>query len=451
MKIPLKYTLRSLGRRKVRTALTLAGIAFITIMTVLLSALVGSMWASIHRNGSPDNVIVLSKKAQNAVFSSIKEEEAGRLFDIEQIRFDEQYGAYLLSPEILTGMSFGVEGRKGLKRAVVRGVDPSNGLAFLVNDTVSITRLETEVGGRRISFRSGLGGPATLRIEGGDQPVEITAPDLESFIRANRDAYVTYVASSAPSRKNEVLVGRLAFVKMNLDPQDLDVGKKLAFGGLEFTISGVFEAPGTSHEAEIWAHVEDLKVYLNRRTYSQIVIKADRPENVAAVVENISRREDVKLNAQPEAEFYAAYTGNFKVFRILIIVVGIILCLGGVFAGMNTMYAAVMGRIREIGMLKVLGFPRRSIFLSIISEAVIISVAGGLLGCLGAWGLSAFLSRSGGIGIPMELSMNAFLIRVQPFDAAVGVCASFAIGAAGALMPALKGIRMRTMDAIRWA
>ncbi len=451
MAIPLKYSARSLGRRKVRTALTMAGIAFVTLVTVLMSALVGSMWAGVRNNGSPDNVVVLSKKAQNAVFSSIKEEEASRLWDLKNIRFDEGTGAFLLSSEILTGISFKLEGHRDLKRAVVRGVEPDGGLAYLVNDSVRIAAFETLLDGVKTTFEAPAGGPAVLRIEGGEKPVEISEPDFAAFLAKHRSDYLTHVASAVPSRRGEILVGKLAFVKMNVKPEDLGIGKKLKFGEVEFRIAGIFEAPGTSHESEIWAHVEDLKVYLNRRTYSQITIKADDAGSMPAILDNISKREDVKLNSQSEQEFYAAYTGNFKIFRVMIIVIGIILGLGGVFAGMNTMYAAVMGRVREIGTLRVLGFPRRSIFISILLEAVLISTAGGVLGCAGAWALSVFLSHSGGMGIPMELSMNAFLVRVTPIDAAIGLAASFVIGLAGAVMPAWKGVRLSIMDAVRWA
>jgi ABC-type antimicrobial peptide transport system permease subunit len=449
MKIPFKYNLRGLGRRKVRTALTVFGIAFVTVVTVIMSALVHSMWSSIKNNGSPDNIILLSKKAQNAVFSEIKEEAVGRLSDLENLKKHET-GFPLISPEIVTGIGFRVKGYEGLKRGVVRGVDPDGDLAYLVNDTVVLDRYSGVVDGEKVDWSVAGDGTATLTVAGPDGRNTFTAPDLETFRRKYADPYAVYVESAAPSSDGEIIVGRMAFVKMGIPKDELAVGRKLSFGETDWTVVGSFVSPGTSFESEIWAHVEDMKVFLNRRTFSQITVKVTDPSKVDSVLEAIRGREDVKLNAQAEQEFYAAYSANFNLFRSLVIVIAVIMAVGGIFAGMNTMYASVMGRIREIGTLKVLGFPKKSIFVSITVESVCIAFVGGVLGSACAFGLSNVLSVPGGLGIPIKISMNAFLIRVELIDVAYGLAAATFIGLAGAVLPAFKGIRMPIVNALRW-
>jgi ABC-type antimicrobial peptide transport system permease subunit len=450
MKIPFRYVLRSLGRRKVRTFLTAFGIAFVIVVTVLMSALVQSMWSGIRNNGSPDNIVLVSRKAQNAIFSSIKEEEVGRLVDLQGVKVNDE-GLIYISPEIVTGVALGVEGYSLQKGAVLRGVDPDADLAFAVNDQVRLIHYEGALGDDRVSLATAPDGSATVRVSGPDGETDYTAPDWAAFRRQHEDVYLSYLGGAVPELGGGVIVGRLAAIKMKVTPESLAVGKTLRFGQTELRVVGVFEAPGTSFESEIWAHAEDLKVWLNRRTHSQITIKAKGPGNVEALLAELRSREDVKLNAQPEQEFYAAYTENFLVFRSMILFIGLILAFGGIFAGMNTMYAAVMGRIREIGTLKVLGFPRSSILFAVVAESLLIALGGGVLGAAVAWGLSSVLSHGGGLGIPIKISMNAFLIRVSPLDAAVGLGAAFLIGLVGALPPAVRGIRMKMIDALRWA
>jgi len=424
------------------------GVAFVTVVVVLMSALVHSMWEGIRRNGSPDNVVLLSKKAQNAIFSSIKEEEMERLVDLAHVR-ESDLGFLYISPEILTGATVRVPGHSGRKKAIFRGVDPSDGLAYLVNDSVRLTRFRADLYGETIDFSMDQDGSVTLAVSG-ESSLTLSSASQEAFRKEHADAYAIYVAGAAPERDGQIVVGRLAYIKLGVLPDALAVGKSIWFGETQFRIIGTFDSPGCSLESEIWIHLEDLKVYLNRRTLSQITLKADKPENVAAIIAQVRSREDVKLNAVAETAFYAAYSENFNIFRSLILVIGVILAAGGVFAGTNTMYAAVMGRIREIGTLKVLGFPPSSIFFAIVAESVLIAMVGGILGSAAAYTLSLGLSGAAGLGIPIKISMNAFLVSVSLTDVLWGFGAAFLIGVAGALAPAFRGVRMSIVDALRW-
>src|SRR6266581_1387045 len=88
------------------------------------------------------------------------------------------------------------------------------------------------------------------------------------------------------------------------------------------------------------------------------------------------------LHADLEVHYYAAQTKTALPFRFLGNFLAVAMSIGAIFAAMNTMYASVGARTREIGTLRVLGFRRRSILLSFLIEGALLALVGGVLGCL---------------------------------------------------------------------
>ncbi len=115
--------------------------------------------------------------------------------------------------------------------------------------------------------------------------------------------------------------------------------------------------------------------------------------------------------------------------------------LGGVMVGMNTMYTAISGRIREIGMLQVQGFSKRAILTSFLLESVLIAVVGGVIGCA----LGSLVN-----GMPMKVTMGVFLFRVDQVVLAAGMGLAVLIGLVGAFIPAFRAVRIRMVEAMRY-
>lgn len=118
----------------------------------------------------------------------------------------------------------------------------------------------------------------------------------------------------------------------------------------------------------------------------------------------------------------------------------VMLVCGGVFTGMNTLFAAIMGRVREVGMLRTLGYTKATISFSFFLEALLISVAGGIVGSA----LALFLN-----GLPMRIPMGAFRFQVDFSLVAVGLGLACLIGLLGAAWPLYRATRIKIVDAIR--
>jgi ABC-type antimicrobial peptide transport system permease subunit len=121
---------------------------------------------------------------------------------------------------------------------------------------------------------------------------------------------------------------------------------------------------------------------------------------------------------------------------------------GSCFAAMNTMYAAVARRGREIGTLRVLGFSRFSILTSFLAESLLLALLGGLLGCLLVLPLNNITT---GIGNFVTFSEITFNFSVTPTIMAIGLVFALILGALGGLFPARNAARKEILNALREA
>jgi putative ABC transport system permease protein len=121
---------------------------------------------------------------------------------------------------------------------------------------------------------------------------------------------------------------------------------------------------------------------------------------------------------------------------------------GAVFGAMNTMYAIVAARTREIGTLRALGFSRRSILVSFLIESVFLSFLGGLIGVLLAFPMNGFSTAT---GQTQSFSEIAFSFRITPEIVMIGLAFAVVMGIVGGLLPALRGARLPITTALREA
>ena len=175
-------------------------------------------------------------------------------------------------------------------------------------------------------------------------------------------------------------------------------------------------------------------------------MRATDPVTANALVNDLNNDQRLNVSARTEMDYYAAQTKSGLPIEFLGIFVSIIMAVGSGFAAMNTMYAAVARRSREIGTLRVLGFSRGSILLSFLGESVLLSALGGLLGCLLVLPLNGITT---GIGNFTTFSEMAFNFRVTPEIMLTGVGFAMILGAIGGLFPARSAAKKEILTALR--
>jgi ABC-type lipoprotein release transport system permease subunit len=405
--VPLKYNVRNLLRRKARTALTVGGIAVTVFVIVVTLALMQGMWGSVSNTAAPDNILLLSRKGQTAIQSQIEGTDAALLETLPAVKRNAE-GVGYISPELIymITVTFDEHPEVGRVKARIRGIDPQ--VAFLVHDQV--------------------------RVREKDRARGVTGPQ----------------------KNGGILVGANAHIRLGVPKEWLGVGRSLWFGKKppnpkhdqgKLTIIGHFEAPGTAYQTEIWFELEDLKALVEVRKISAIALKVQDPKAVPATLDAVHRREDVKLDGLSEKDYFADYYESLNSASVMIVLICLVVCGGGVLVGMNTMYTAVMGRIREIGTLKVLGYRSEQVLLSFLVESALISGASGVLGTAAAFLLPLLFQDFRGLTV----FQTSFQFRISPEVAAAGVAAALVMGVVGAFPPALKGVRMKVVDALRSA
>lgn len=206
-------------------------------------------------------------------------------------------------------------------------------------------------------------------------------------------------------------------------------------------MAGHFAAGGSSLESEIWCRLEELQSATKRQDYTLVAITMRSPEDISLVDEFCKERIDLEWQATPEVSYYASLQKHYRPVRMVSwIVVGLIAAAGG-FAGLNTMYGAVVGRVREIAALQTIGFARRAIVLSILQEGLLLACAGALL----AVAIAQLVLN----GTAIRFTMGAFPLRVDHVAVSVGLLAGLSIGILGAIPPAIRALRLPVADALK--
>jgi putative ABC transport system permease protein len=386
MAIPLTYNYRNLVVRKTTTIMTALGIALTVAVLLAVLALMSGLQASLHSTGDPLDVLVLRKGSDSELVSNMERA------DYQTIKFfpgiaRDQHNEPLASLELVTVIN-------------LVSVDAPDG------NNVTLRGLTTQ--GQEL--RQGL--------------------------------HIVKGRWYEPG-KREVVVGesidkRFPAAKM---------GSKLRFGKGEWDVVGVMAAGQSTTNSEIFADLNQVGPDFDRPdVLSSILIRAQDEVAADALIKRISTDQRVNVTARTEKNYYDAQTSSGLPIAILGIFVSVIMAVGSSFAAMNTMFAAVSRRSREIGTLRVLGFSRGSILLSFFAESVLLSALGGLIGCLLVLPLNGVTTGVGNFSTFAETSFN---FTVTPQIMAVGVGFAMLLGAIGGLFPAHSASRKEILTALR--
>lgn len=369
--LPLSYALRNLFRDRSRLLQTVGGSALVVLLVMAAAALNGGMKEVLSASGSPRNAILLGTGSEESIQRSEVSAQLAGIAEAGIRGVSKTLGRPAASPEIHY-MSFleTPEGRKG--QGLFRGVTPA---ALLVHPEVRL-------------------------IEG-------------EFPHAG-----------------EVMVGKLAWRKLGFQEKDLKPGASVILEDSEMTVSGVFAAPGTVMESEIWAPVGDLHMLAQRDTVSCVVLRMEDEKDFSEADLFAQQRLDLELTAMRESDYYAALGAFYRPIRVMTWLTAGLVAAGAIFGGFNTLYAAFAARIRELATLQAIGFGRKAVFASLVQESLIACLAGTLIASVAA------LVLLDGRTIPF--SIGAFTITVTPQVAVTGLVSGILLGILGSIPPAIR-------------
>ncbi|HEY7250346.1 MAG TPA: ABC transporter permease [Methylomirabilota bacterium] len=244
----------------------------------------------------------------------------------------------------------------------------------------------------------------------------------------------------------EVIVGRKAAAQF----AGLTVGSRIAFRDSDWTVVGIFTSGGDVHESEIWADAEVAMSAFRRTGYQSVTARlADGSDRgLAAFRDSVGRDPRFSITVLREPEYYAKQaTVLSTLINVLGYTVATFMAIGATFGALNCMYSAIASRQVEIATLRAIGFGGAPVVVSVMMEALLLSLLGGAIG-----GALAYVYCDGATLSTLNFntfSQVAFDFRVTPGLLARGLVWALVIGAAGGLLPAVRAARIPVTEALR--
>jgi len=242
----------------------------------------------------------------------------------------------------------------------------------------------------------------------------------------------------------EIVIGKGAQTQF----RDMAVGKQLKLANQQWTIVGVFEAKD-SHDSELWTDADVLGPSYQRQAFQSVTVKLAGKSGFKQLKAALAGDPRLKLDVATTRDYYGKQSeGLTKLIRILGSVIGAIMAIGAVFGALNSMYAAVAGRAREIATLRALGFRGLPVVTAVMLETMLLALLGGVLGAAIAWLVFNGYTVS---TLGNNFSQVVFQFKVSPELAWTGLKWALGIGLVGGLFPALRAARLPVTEALRAA
>jgi len=386
--LPLSYNIRNLRVRWQVTLLAVMGIALVVSALAVLMAMSEGFATALRSTGRKDNAIIVQRGSASELTSGVPIDQRNLIVVDDRIARDAD-GQPIMSPEWVIVLSLpkqdGQPTNVTLRAITHQGIDVRGGVSL--------------VDGR------------------------LFTPGLDEVVVGER------------------LVERL---------QGIAIGRTVKYQRKEFKIVGVFASQGGAFESEIWGDFDVLGQEFQRGAGSNsLVVRMKDPSQVPALDRWIRAQPQMQLQAIEERKYYEDQAGPLaRSLKALAYFVAFVMGIGAVFGAMNTMYAIVAQRTREVGTLRALGFKRRSILLAFVLESLFLALIGGGIGCLLAFPMNGF---STGTGQTQSFSEIAFAFRITPQVVMSGLVLAALLGILGGLLPALRASRLPIATALREA
>jgi putative ABC transport system permease protein len=394
MAIPISYNVRNLKLRKGLTIMTALGIALTVTTAIFLMALLAGLNRAFVSSGSPLNVLVLRKGSESELTGGFDAALFPVLKTLPGIAKDS-HGEPMASGEWDVVIVLPRKDGTGEVNVTVRGMMP---------DGLEMRQLP-----------GAENRPSVRLVEGhwfqtGQREVVVSKSIRERFSHAN-------------------------------------IGDSMEFGKGSWKVVGVFDAGGSAYESEIWGDVNQMASDFDRQGgYSSAYVRATDPIAADALTKRVSDDQRLKLDGQLETDYYARQTSSGTPIKYIGMVVAVIMAIGSIFAAMNTMYAAVAYRGREIATLRVIGFSRPAILTCFVLESLLLALLGALVG------IALMLPFNGmqtGTSNQVTFSEVVFALRITWAVAGYAVLFALVMGFVGGLAPAWHAARQNILNALR--
>lgn len=387
MSLPLTYNFRNVFVRWRATLATVLGVALVVAVFVLVQSLAVGLEKSSANTGDPRNVMIVRKGSTAESSSQVTREQFRMMVYLPEIARNAD-GQPLVSADVVVLISQPRRDNNGEANVLLRGISPQ--------------------------------GPA-----------------LRPQVKLVEGRMFT-------PGKREVVVSRRLAARF----QNFDLGGTFKSAGKELTVVGWTDGGGSAFDSEIWMDADEARAVFDRENYSSVLARVTGDAAAHSLTNRIDTDKRLPLRALPETAYYSAQTMAAMPIKFLGTFLATAMSIGAVFAAMNTMYAAVGARTREIGTLRVLGFRRRTILLSFLIEGAFLALIGGVLGCLLALPMHGY--STGTISFE-SFSETVFQFRITPGLAAKGLVFSVIVGVLGSLLPALRASRLPVIAALKAA
>ena len=423
--VPLTYNIRNLTVRWKTTIMTaLAFTLVLGLMTVML-AFVKGMQRLTENSGQPGNVIVLSEGATDEGFSNLGFSDVGDLEnqpgvtshdDQKQIRKMCSRETYLVVNQPIADATPGGPQRRFVQMRCVD--DPE--ISGLVH---GVTLLPN---GRWFSASG----------------VQEVPGEPESAIEVVIGEGVA--RELAKGRSDEVL-------KTAKNPERLEIGDVFHIANRSWLVVGVMQSSGSTFDSEVWGKRSVIGPKFGKASYTSLVMRAKDASEARKLKDLFKKYEKASVNPILETDYFESLSQINKQFEFGILFVTVFIAIGGVFGVMNTMFAAISQRTKDIGVLQLLGFGKIHIMISFLLESLVIAFIGGLIGCaLGSFadGLTATSvvgsgqGQGGGKTVVLKLTVDAISLVYS-------ILLTLGMGVLGGFLPAFSAIRLKPLDALR--
>ena len=387
MAVPIVYNLRSMKVRWLTAVAAVLGIAGTVGVFVAMLALAHGFRATLVNSGSPDNVLIRRAGSSAELDGSVALDQVQAIEDEPGVAHDN--GKPLVSPEAVLIAGFNLKATGTSANVQIRGVSP---IVLKVRPNIKI------IEGR--FFQPGLA---------------------------------------------ELVIGK----NVTSTYEGLELGNTIPFGGQTWKVVGVFDAGGSSFDSEVWADSRVLNQVYKRpdNLYQSVTVHLTSPAAFQQFKDAVTSDPKLTVQVDHEVEYYARQS---QVLTTLITVLGglvvLIMGVGAVIGALNTMYAMVSERSREIGTMRAIGFSQFSIVLSFVFEALLIAFIGGVIGCLAVLKLNGYTTGTMNM---QTFSHVAFAFQITPLLLAVGILFALLMGLVGGVPPAVRAARRPVALALR--
>ena len=380
--LPFTYAVRNLFRSRTRLLQTIGGSALVVLLVMASVAINTGMKRVLSASGSARNVILIGAGSEESIQRSEVPDSSA-----------------------------------GIAEAGIPGISESLGVRAVSREIHYMNYIGLPNGQRSQSMLRGVT-PQALRVHPEVRLLEGTFPAA-----------------------GQLMVGSLAWRKLGVSKEDLKVGSTVVMDDQQLEVSGIFTAPGTVLESELWATLGDLRVLAKRETVSCVVLRLDNPDDFIEADLFAKQRLDLELSALRESDYYDRLSAFFKPLRAMTWITAGLIAAGAVFGGVNTLYAAFASRVKEMATLQAIGFGRGSLLLSLIQESTLACLTGALLASVVAVVLLD--------GRTVPFSIGAFTLEIGPGVAITGILTGLFLGLLGALPPAIRCLKPPLPTALR--